>query len=59
MVVPTSRADLLAGIGRGFRELAAAGPIGREPRLVAAETAAAAPFTAALRHPDRAESVRG
>ncbi|WDT59147.1 pyridoxal-phosphate dependent enzyme [Streptomyces sp. G7(2002)] len=58
VVVPTSRADLLAGIGRGFRELAAAGLIGREPRLVAAETAAAAPFTAALRHPDRADQER-
>lgn len=58
VVVPTSRADLLAGIGRGFRELAAAGLIGREPRLVAAETAAAAPFTAALRHPDRANQER-
>ncbi|UYB38481.1 pyridoxal-phosphate dependent enzyme [Streptomyces sp. Je 1-4] len=58
VVVPTSRADLLAGIGRGFRELAAAGLIGREPRLVAAETAATAPFTAALRHPDRADQER-
>ncbi|MGY5130441.1 pyridoxal-phosphate dependent enzyme [Streptomyces nigrescens] len=58
VVVPTSRADLLAGIGRGFRELAAAGLIDREPRLVAAEPAAAAPFTAALRHPDRADQER-
>ncbi|AZS76869.1 pyridoxal-5'-phosphate-dependent protein subunit beta [Streptomyces lydicus] len=58
VVVPTSRADLLAGIGRGFRELAAAGLIGREPRLMAAETAAAAPFTAALRHPERADQER-
>ncbi|MFE6739657.1 pyridoxal-phosphate dependent enzyme [Streptomyces tubercidicus] len=58
VVVPTSRADLLAGIGRGFRELAAAGLIGREPRLVAAEPAAAAPFTAALRRPDRAGQER-
>ncbi|MEI5132008.1 pyridoxal-phosphate dependent enzyme [Streptomyces libani] len=38
--------------------MAAAGLIGREPRLVAAETAAAAPFTAALRHPDRADQER-
>ncbi|MGW2388488.1 pyridoxal-phosphate dependent enzyme [Streptomyces lydicamycinicus] len=58
VVVPTSRADLLAGIGRGFRELAAAGLIAREPRLVAAEPAGAAPFTAALRHPDRADQER-
>ncbi|MFI1496738.1 pyridoxal-phosphate dependent enzyme [Streptomyces platensis] len=53
VVVPTSRADLLAGIGRGFRELAAAGLIAREPRLVAAE-----PVAAALRHPDRADQER-
>ncbi|MFE0381034.1 pyridoxal-phosphate dependent enzyme [Streptomyces inhibens] len=58
VVVPTSRADLLAGIGRGFRELAAAGLIAREPRLVAAEPAASAPYTAALRHPDRADQER-
>ncbi|WP_229894032.1 pyridoxal-phosphate dependent enzyme [Streptomyces glebosus] len=58
VVAPTSRADLLAGIGRGFRELAAAGLIAREPRLVAAEAAAAAPFTAALRRPDRAVQER-
>ncbi|MEU5209885.1 pyridoxal-phosphate dependent enzyme [Streptomyces sp. NPDC020742] len=55
VVVPTSRADLLAGIGRGFRELATAGLIAHEPRLVAAEPAAAAPFTAALRRTERAE----
>ncbi|WP_328730936.1 pyridoxal-phosphate dependent enzyme [Streptomyces caniferus] len=58
VVVPTSRADLLAGIGRGFRELAAAGLIAHEPRLVAAEPSAAAPYTAALRRPDRAEQER-
>ncbi|AIA07530.1 pyridoxal-phosphate dependent enzyme [Streptomyces noursei] len=58
VVVPTSRADLLAGIARGFRELAGAGLIAEVPRLVAAEPAAAAPFTAALRQPDRAEQER-
>ncbi|PBC86592.1 MULTISPECIES: pyridoxal-phosphate dependent enzyme [unclassified Streptomyces] len=58
VVVPTSRADLLAGVGRGFRELAAAGLIAHEPRLVAAEPSAAAPFTAALRCPDRADQER-
>ncbi|MCL7495259.1 pyridoxal-phosphate dependent enzyme [Streptomyces sp. MCA2] len=58
VVVPTSRADLLAGIGRGFRELAAAGLMAQEPRLVAAEPSASAPFTAALRRPDRAEQER-
>ncbi|MFF0623695.1 pyridoxal-phosphate dependent enzyme [Streptomyces sp. NPDC004296] len=58
VVVPTSRADLLAGIARGFRELAGAGLIAEVPRLVAAEAAPAAPFTAALRHADRAEQER-
>ncbi|ARF58901.1 pyridoxal-phosphate dependent enzyme [Streptomyces gilvosporeus] len=58
VVVPTSRADLLGGIGRGFRELTAAGLLASAPRLVAAEPAAAAPFTAALRHRDRAEQER-
>ncbi|MFC9238250.1 pyridoxal-phosphate dependent enzyme [Streptomyces decoyicus] len=58
VVVPTSRADLLAGIGRGFRELAAAGLMAQEPRLVAAEPSASAPFTAALRRPDRADQER-
>ncbi|MFJ9407488.1 pyridoxal-phosphate dependent enzyme [Streptomyces sp. NPDC101393] len=55
VVVPTSRADLLAGIGRGFRELAAAGLVAQVPRLVAAEPARSAPFTAALRCADRAD----
>ncbi|MEU2511231.1 threonine synthase [Streptomyces syringium] len=48
VVVPTSRADLLSGIERGFRELRTAGLLSRVPRLVAAEPDAAAPFTAAL-----------
>ncbi|MFE6689861.1 pyridoxal-phosphate dependent enzyme [Streptomyces sp. NPDC057743] len=58
VVVPTSRGDLLAGIGRGYRELAAAGLVGAVPRLVVAETTPAAPFTAALRRADRAEQER-
>ncbi|WP_406482303.1 hypothetical protein [Streptomyces platensis] len=55
-------ADVLggsAGRNRARRELAAAGLIAREPRLVAAEAAAAAPFTAALRRPDRADPGGG
>ncbi|TJZ58797.1 pyridoxal-phosphate dependent enzyme [Streptomyces piniterrae] len=58
VVVPTSRADLLAGIGRGFRELVAAGLVAAEPRLVAAEPAPRAPLTAALRYTDRADQER-
>lgn len=54
VVVPTSGADALGGIERGYRELLAAGLVTRVPRLVAAETATGAPFTAALREPDRA-----
>ena len=58
IVVPTSRADLLAGIERGYRELAAAGLIDSVPRLIAAETATAAAFSAALRHTDRSAQER-
>jgi threonine synthase len=58
VVVPTSGADVLAGIERGYRELAAAGLVDRVPRLVAAETATAAAFSAALRHADRAAQER-
>ncbi|KOG66161.1 pyridoxal-5'-phosphate-dependent protein subunit beta [Streptomyces griseoflavus] len=58
VVAPTSRADLLAGIERGFRELAAAGLVSATPRMIAAEPAGAAPFTAALRHADRAAQER-
>ncbi|MEV0372430.1 pyridoxal-phosphate dependent enzyme [Streptomyces sp. NPDC050636] len=58
VVAPTSRADLLAGIGRGFRELTAAGLLTEVPRLVAAEPAPSAPFTAALSHADRATQER-
>lgn len=53
VVVLTSRADLLAGIERGFRELTAAGLLPSVPRLIAAETATAAAFSAALGHSDR------
>lgn len=73
VVVPTSRADLLAGISKGFRELLDADLIARRPRLVAAEPATGAAFTAALatddpaarertqivRHPSPAISVGG
>lgn len=58
VVVPTSRADLLAGIGRGFRELAAAGLLTEVPRLVAAEPAPSAPFSAAMSHADQADQER-
>jgi threonine synthase len=58
VVVPTSRADLLAGIARGFAELKAAGLVAEVPRLVAAEPSASAPFTAALRHRERADQER-
>ena len=52
VVVPTSKADLLSGIGRGFQELAEAGLIRRIPALVAAEASTGAAFTAALSRPD-------
>ncbi|HEY8523532.1 MAG TPA: pyridoxal-phosphate dependent enzyme [Acidimicrobiales bacterium] len=58
VVVPTSAADLLAGVERGYRELAEAGLVAAVPRLVAAETATGAAFTAALRHPDRPAQER-
>ncbi len=58
VVVPTSGADVLAGIERGYRELLAAGLVDRVPRMVAAETATGAPFTAALSHADRAAQER-
>ncbi|GGR19513.1 pyridoxal-phosphate dependent enzyme [Streptomyces netropsis] len=58
VVVPTSRADLLSGIERGFRELRTAGLLARVPRLVAAEPEAAAPFTAALARSAPAEQER-
>jgi threonine synthase len=58
VVVPISGADLLAGIERGYRELTAAGLVDRVPRLVAAETATGAGFTAALRLESRAAQER-
>jgi threonine synthase len=58
VVVPTSGADVLSGIERGYRELASAGLVERVPRLIAAETATGAGFTAALRLPDRAAQER-
>ena len=63
VTVPTSKADLLSGIGRGFQELAEAGLIRRIPALVAAEASTGAAFTTALTRPDpdsqeRTEVVR-
>ncbi|WP_133997800.1 pyridoxal-phosphate dependent enzyme [Kribbella sp. VKM Ac-2566] len=58
VVVPTSGADVLSGIERGYRELHAAGLVGRVPRLVAAETETGAPFAAALALVDRAAQER-
>ncbi|MCC3775389.1 pyridoxal-phosphate dependent enzyme [Streptomyces sp. UNOB3_S3] len=58
VVVPTCRADLLSGIARGFRELRAAGLVAGTPRLVAAEPAGAAPYTAALALAERADQER-
>ncbi|MFC5724314.1 pyridoxal-phosphate dependent enzyme [Streptomyces gamaensis] len=58
VVVPVSRADLLSGIARGFRELRSAGLLARTPRLVAAEASAAAPYAAALARSGRAEQER-
>jgi threonine synthase len=58
VVVPTSRADLLAGIERGYRELAGAGLVTAVPRMIAAETSTAAAFSAALEHGDRAAQER-
>lgn len=48
VVVPTSRADLVAGIARGYAELVAAGLLDRMPRLVIAEPASGAAFAAAI-----------
>lgn len=58
VVVPVSKADVLAGIERGYRELAAARLVDKVPRLVAAETATGAPFTAALRLAERTAQIR-
>lgn len=58
VVVPTSRADLLAGIGRGFAELVAAGLLRAAPRLVAAEPSASAAYVRALAKTGRAAQER-
>jgi ornithine cyclodeaminase len=58
VVVPTSRADLLSGVARGFRELRDGGLLRRTVRLVAAETATGAPLAAAMRLADRTEQER-
>ncbi|WP_129668737.1 threonine synthase [Phytoactinopolyspora endophytica] len=58
VVIPTSRADLLSGISRGFTELVTAGLLSSPPRLVAAEPAASAAFSQALGHRDRAKQER-
>ncbi len=52
VVVPTSKGDVLSGIGRGFQELHAAGLIDKMPALVAAEASTGAAFTKALSDPD-------
>ena len=52
VVVPTSKGDLLSGIGRGFQELHQARLIARMPALVAAEPTTGAAFTTALSNPD-------
>lgn len=48
VVVPTSYGDNLSGIWRGFRRMQEAGIITRLPRMIVAEPANAAPYTAAL-----------
>ena len=52
VVVPTSKGDVLSGIGRGFQELHASGLIKKMPALVAAEASTGAAFTKALSDPD-------
>ncbi len=52
VVVPTSKGDLLSGIGRGFQELLQADLIEKMPTLVAAEAATGAAFSTALSHSD-------
>lgn len=46
--VPTSGAELLFGVWKGFRELRELGVVGGTPRMVACEPAARAPLSAAL-----------
>ncbi len=52
VVVPTSKGDLLSGIGRGFEELRQAGLIDNMPAIVAAEVSTGAALTKALSDPD-------
>ena len=52
VVVPTSKGDLLSGVGRGFQELVQAGLIDRMPTLIAAEADTGATFTKAFSNPD-------
>ena len=60
IAVPTCRADLLSGLGRGYRELVKAGIVRRPPRLVAAEAATGAAFSKAwqMESRDQQERVR-
>jgi threonine synthase len=59
IVVPTCRADLLSGLGRGYRELLEAGLVQRPgPRLIAVEAESGAALTAAWKLPTRAEQER-
>ncbi|NDL56156.1 pyridoxal-phosphate dependent enzyme [Phytoactinopolyspora sp. XMNu-373] len=58
VVIPTSRADVLSGVHRGFKELVNAGLISASPRLVAAEPSRAAAFSTALQKSDRSEQER-
>lgn len=55
VVVPTSRADLLAGVAKGLDDARVGGALRRDVPVIAAEPETAAPFTAALRHDDPAE----
>ena len=58
VVVPTCRADLLAGVHRGYQELLDSGLIAHAPRLVAAETSTGAAFVAAMQHSSVEEQER-
>jgi threonine synthase len=58
VVIPTCRADVLSGIARGYRELAAAQLVDRVPRLVAAETSTGAAFTVAMAVEERSKAER-
>ena len=51
VVVPTSRADLVAGIARGYAELTASGQLPAAPRLVIAEPESGSAFVTAMSRP--------